>query len=216
MEIEHGLTYEIGGFQKKFGQQTSDAATNLSKGNDGVVRTRLIEILFKSLDDANRDNIACHTKWNDEQAAKLINEINSSLASGRSIPEEQTILLPGWIKEHPNKPDQVIACLQIMPPQGIQIKKDISGIGKQKKIFLANWSPYPGGQDRPIVLKIIGNGSSDSGDVKEILSHERVAHPLSTFHPNIIATHFLQNSQGQTFLVEKSSLHLMMNGVHRG
>lgn len=203
MSIEHDLTYEIGGFQKKFGQLASEAATNLIKGGNDEIRKNLIETLFKSLDDANRVSNDKNNIWTGEQVALLLNAIDLLLKSGKSFPEEQLKLLPGWIKEHPNGPVQVVSCLQILPPPGIKIKKDISGIGKQKKIFLANWSPYPGGQDRPIVLKIIGDGNSDSVDVKEILSHERVSHPLSTFHPNIIATHFLYNTQNQTFLVEK-------------
>lgn len=199
MTIEHDLEHELSGFLKKIGPKSEEAARKLCTVWNVDDSKQLIELLFKSLTEPNGRHV-----WGDNEAAELLFSIGS-LTDGKSRynQDNREKLWPFWINEHANSAKRVFSCIKTIPPDGVEIEKEISGTGKQKKIFLAKWRPFPGGQDRPIVLKSIDTTNSDNSIVAKILDRERVAHPLSTIHPNIIGTHFLQNRYLETFLVEK-------------
>jgi serine/threonine protein kinase len=86
--------------------------------------------------------------------------------------------------------------MAVDPPPEIDLIKILSRKGSQKLVFLATWRKTL----QEVVLKqIIAKGES----AERIFSRELQPHPLNMVHPNIIETHFLRNSKGERFLVER-------------
>jgi serine/threonine protein kinase len=92
--------------------------------------------------------------------------------------------------------DSVIDCIQIEPPEEVDIIRALPRKGSQKIVFEATWRLR---QREVILKKIIGKPES----VARILAREELPHPLTLAHANIIETHRLRNRHGEVFLVEQ-------------
>jgi serine/threonine protein kinase len=161
---------------------------------------------FLELADALRKR-----KWDDASVALLIQAYGRSLQVGGFL-DLKTIAR--WVLAHHSGADvqAVIDCMEIRPPEEIDIIKVLSRKGSQKIVFLASWRLR---QQEVVLKKILGSQES----VERILSRELAPHPLSMVHPNIIETHILKNSHGESFLVERKlqvvlSDQWRANGIH--
>lgn len=129
----------------------------------------------------------------DSQAAAVLDLLFDAIDGGREL---DIVSLRRWIRAHHMDSGSVGRCLNVKPPNGITVSRLLSVQGSQKLVFLADWQL----QQREIVLKQLLSGGSDP---EKILERETQSHPLGIRHPNIIETHFMQNSEGETFLVEE-------------
>jgi hypothetical protein len=134
-------------------------------------------------------------QWSDEETAKLLHAYKDALNAGREIP---TQLLTRWVLAHPpgGPADSVIDCIEIEPPDEVDIIRALPRKGSQKIVFLASWRLR---QREVILKKVIGPPES----VARILAREELPHPLTMAHPNIIETHRLKNRKNEVFLVEQ-------------
>ena len=130
--------------------------------------------------------------WDDEVAAALLTDLDTSFAQGIGEPLSLAI----WVERHLNDASSVSDCLAVVPPAGIRIKGLLSRRGGQKVVFLAEW-PIAGRQ--VVVKKLVAPAAEQS----KVLGREFQAHPLSINHPNIIETHSMSNVNGDVFLVEE-------------
>lgn len=144
-------------------------------------------ILLMSLEASLRNT------WTDEYASIIVRECICAINQGTSLDPN---LLARWIREHPNNPESVLACMSIVPPVETEIVRLLSTRGSQKMVFLCRWLR----SQRKVVLKRI-IGTRD--DAIRIIDRENQTHPLSIKHPNIIETHPQENPLGETFLVEE-------------
>jgi serine/threonine protein kinase len=134
-------------------------------------------------------------RWSDEETAKLLRAFKDALNAGRDLPTE---LLTRWVLAHPpgGPADSVIDCIEIEPPDEVDIIRALPRKGSQKIVFLASWRLR---QREVILKKVIGPPES----VARILAREELPHPLTMAHPNIIETHRLKNRRNEVFLVEQ-------------
>jgi len=134
-------------------------------------------------------------KWSDEETAKLLHAFKEALNAGRELPTE---LLTRWVLAHPSggPADSVIDCIELEPPDEVDIIRALPRKGSQKIVFLASWRLR---QREVILKKVIGPPES----VARILAREELPHPLTMAHPNIIETHRLKNRKNEVFLVEQ-------------
>ena len=159
--------------------------------------------------DHDQSSQSLSPPWSEKQTSKLLDALTQMPAE--SLPKATSAStslseLQRWIRSHPNDADKVIACIQLVPPEGIAIESALSDVGKQKRVFYATWR-FSDGPSRPIVLKWVSDPSERNADttedVADVLERELIAHPLSNIHPNIIGTHLLKNRKSESFLVEK-------------
>jgi len=136
---------------------------------------------------------ALQTGWTDTQAAKIV---GTCIDAFRSRSRVDIPALSRWVLLHTNDSGAVIDCMGVDPPQEISIIRVLSRAGSQKLVFLATWRL----NQTQVVLKKL-TGPPDL--VNRIVERELQLHPLSRAHPNIIETHFLRNSKGEAFLVER-------------
>jgi serine/threonine protein kinase len=134
-------------------------------------------------------------EWSDAEAAKLLAAYKQVSNAGREIPPQ---LLTRWVLAHPKSgaADSVIDCIEIEPPDEVDIIRALPRKGSQKIVFLASWRLK---QREVILKKVIGAPES----VARILAREELPHPLTLAHPNIIETHRLKNRRSEVFLVEQ-------------
>jgi serine/threonine protein kinase len=139
---------------------------------------------------------ALHKKrWTDVQSSELVRAYGEALAGGRQL---DVRALTRWVLAHSDsaQAEAVLECVEVEPPEEIDIIRVLSRKGSQKIVFLATWRLFL----REVVLKkVLGSGESAA----KILSREMRPHPLNLSHPNIIETHFLRNGKGEVFLVEE-------------
>ncbi|AWM39139.1 hypothetical protein C1280_20555 [Gemmata obscuriglobus] len=133
--------------------------------------------------------------WTDENAASLLSKLIEQLSNGPQSPIDCNFIVK-FIRAHQNDPDAVIDCINLIPPEGFTIISAMSRTGSQKRVYHAKWKQA----QREVVLKrLLGNRTQQ----ELILDRELQSHPLAMRHPNIIATHPLQNVKGDKFLVEE-------------
>ncbi|MGR3173747.1 MAG: protein kinase domain-containing protein [Candidatus Scalindua sp.] len=158
--------------------------------------------LFK---DANQDSLkkladAFSKGWSKEEAAKVITACSNDIFNTDQYIDVS--FLCRWVLSHPNDSRAVLDCMHIKAPDEINIIRVLSRAGSQKLVFLATWHLT----QRQVVLKSL---TGPPEVVDHILMREKQPHPLSMKHPNIIETHLLKNSFGETFLVEERLPHLL-------
>jgi serine/threonine protein kinase len=134
-------------------------------------------------------------QWPDEQCAALLRAYKEAVGAGRKIPIH---ILTRWVLAHDvgGAADSVIDCIQIEPPDEVDIIRALPRKGSQKIVFEATWRLR---QREVILKKIIGKPEH----VARILAREELPHPLTLAHANIIETHRLRNHRGEVFLVEQ-------------
>lgn len=132
-------------------------------------------------------------KWEDQNAAQIIEAFAESINAGREL---NLSAVSRWVLSHPNDAKAVKACLAIDPPEEITIIRLESTAGSQKEVFLATWQLT----QKEVIFK---NITGDASVQKSISERESQSHPLSMRHPNIVETHFLRNAKGTRFLVEE-------------
>jgi serine/threonine protein kinase len=134
-------------------------------------------------------------QWPDEQCAALLRAYKQAAGAGRKIPIH---VLTRWVLAHGmgGAADSVIDCIQIEPPDEVDIIRALPRKGSQKIVFEATWRLR---QREVILKKIIGRPEH----VARILAREELPHPLTLAHANIIETHRLRNLNGEVFLVEQ-------------
>lgn len=139
------------------------------------------------------DMIVMETKqWEAEPLVWMIDALTKRLERHEELVVDQ---LRGWLKTHDDKPAWAVLCIELVPPDQVQIERVLSFAGQQKVVYLARW----GITDRQIVLKdFIDEGAADA-----LMLRELQLHPLSMAHPNIIETHKLTNSGNKPFLAER-------------
>lgn len=133
--------------------------------------------------------------WIDVEVAKVVRKYKEFRDSGNDI-EVKSIVR--WILAHDDGSvaTPIIECMDVRPPEEIEIIKVLSKKGSQKIVFLATWRLQ---QQEVVLKKVIGPADS----IQRVLYRELQPHPLSMVHPNIIETHSLKNDLGESFLVEK-------------
>lgn len=131
--------------------------------------------------------------WHDTEASAVLDAYFSAASSGRQIKAEAFIR---WIHSHKNDPKSVVDCLEIIPPENIEITRVLSRAGSQKLVFQGTLGVTA---DEIVLKTIIG----DDEVRKEILDRQSQANPISMDHKNIIKTFILKNSRGDPFLVER-------------
>lgn len=132
-------------------------------------------------------------KWTDAQAAKLIDAYSQAFHSGNRIEPK---LLTRWVLAHENDAEAVLECVNVVPPDEIEVLRVLSRAGSQKLVFLGTWRLT---LEDVVLKKVIAPDSH----AEEILSRELRSNPLNMVHPNIIETYFIPNRKGERFLVEK-------------
>jgi serine/threonine protein kinase len=130
-------------------------------------------------------------KWTDTEAATLVGDLINLVQSGHC---PDMAALAKWASLHVNQPREVYECMTTEPPDQVEIIKVLSRAGSQKVVFEAKW----GLTQRKIVLKKLAGAST-----KNVLAHEASSNPLSISAPTIIQTVSLDNSRGETFLLER-------------
>jgi serine/threonine protein kinase len=167
--------------------------------NDGFAKTSLFtknprESPFQILSESLRD-------WPDEEAACVLTAILARLQRSATI---EFVELKRWIRAHKNDAQAVVDCLEADPPEEITIIQLLSRAGSQKLVFLANWEIA----QREVVLKRFIVPES----AERLIFRELQPHPLSMAHPNIIETHLIKNSKGESFLVERRLPFVLNDG----
>lgn len=130
--------------------------------------------------------------WSDGQASQVLTTLRHRVQSSMPI---DYIALSRWIRSHTDDARAVIDCLEADPPEEITIIRLLSRAGSQKVVFLANWQIA---QKEVVLKRFIAPETAH-----RLITRELQPHPLSMAHPNIIETHLLRNSKGESFLVEK-------------
>lgn len=131
--------------------------------------------------------------WTDEKAAILLKDL---LGLSGVVAELDGQSVARWVRAHPNKPEMVVDCATVIPPDEIIILAALSKTGSQKRVYFALWKK----PQREVVLKsLIGTLAQQA----VVLERELQSHPFAMKHPNIIATLPLTNSKGEKFLVEE-------------
>jgi serine/threonine protein kinase len=152
--------------------------------------------LFKETSNEDLFSLAeaLNKNWDDDQAAEIISAYKTVLL--KKAPNLDISQLCRWILAHPNDTKAVLDCMQITPPQDIDIVKVLSRAGSQKLVFLATWRLA----QRQVVLKRF-IGPPEITDV--LFRRESLTHPLRIDHININKTYLLPNKDGEQFLVEE-------------
>lgn len=134
-------------------------------------------------------------KWVDAECARLLRAYKEALDAGRQIPVQ---LLTRWVLAHADggSAASVIHCIDVEPPDEVDIIRALPRRGSQKIVFLASWRLR---QREVILKKVVGSPDSRA----RILAREELPHPLTIAHANIIETHRLANRKGEVFLVEQ-------------
>jgi serine/threonine protein kinase len=147
-------------------------------------------------------------EWPDEQCAALIQAYKKKIGEGRQIAIHT---LTRWVLAHGvgGAADSVIDCIQIEPPEEVDIIRALPRKGSQKMVFEATWRLR---QREVILKKIIGKPES----IARILAREELPHPLTLAHANIIETHRLRNRNGEVFLVEQKLDDVLDDGKRSG
>lgn len=127
-------------------------------------------------------------KWSDEQSTLLIEGVASKLARTGSV---DLSLLSRWVLSHPDDAPSVLMCLDVTPPDEIEIRRVLSLAGSQKVVFLATWRLI---QKEVVVKRLLDTGTTAMRELESF--------PINLSHHNIIETYRLQNSKGELFLVE--------------
>lgn len=144
-------------------------------------------------------------KWSDDQAAKVLEAALARMRDGSNLDRQG---LKRWVKFHPNDFRAVIECLNVVPPEEIELVRVLSRVGNQKIVFLASWR---WGIKRDVVLKTVTGPNRE-----RILRRESQIHPLTTKHPNIVETYILKNKFGDAFLIEKYLDQVLHDGWRSG
>jgi serine/threonine protein kinase len=134
-------------------------------------------------------------RWGDAEAAKVLTEYLNTIEGGAKV---DILSLSRWVLSHSDPPDAraVLDCMQIVPPQEIDLIRVLSRAGSQKLVFLATWRLT----QRQVVLKKL---TGPPEVVNKIIARELLTHPLAMRHDNIIETHSIKNEKGEYFLIEK-------------
>ncbi len=132
------------------------------------------------------------SSWNDTQCATLLEHYYSKSQALTSPPIDHLLL---WMRNHPNDAQAVNACMDVSPPDGVEIVSAMPRRGAQKIVFRAVWKV----SRQDVVLKAI----LDQDIAENIISRELLAHPFSLKHANIIETHRLTNQKNEVFLIEE-------------
>ena len=134
--------------------------------------------LFQKYIDEELQSIAQNLKsfWVDEKASELIDYYHKAICSGKSI---NTLSLVRWILLHINKVNSVIECINVNPPDEIDITNVLSEVGSQKLVFAATWRLT----QMQVVVKTIKGPPEKS---IHIIKREAQSHPLNIKHKNII------------------------------
>ena len=183
----------------ELGPKTQLAVTSLveSLRRDVLAQDSDISKMFETLADAFKEG------WGDRAADVLRSDVFTRYLGRRSDLDMRDVAR--WIRIHRGNPEDVIACLDIVPPRETSIIRLLSRAGSQKVVFLANWQEA---QREVVVKRFIGDSAVRA------LPREQQIHPLSMGHPNIIETHTLQNAQGETFLVERKLPEVLSDRWH--
>lgn len=152
--------------------------------------------LFAESDDKAIGSVAEALRisaWSDQEAAKVANHVLTNMQRGREL---DVASLRRWVLAHPDCAQAVIECMDVRPPDDIQVTQVLSHAGSQKLVFLATWRLTR----KQVVVKRVIAAADQRGAIME---REGQAHPLSIAHPNIIETHVQMNRSGEKFLVEE-------------
>lgn len=152
--------------------KTESLASNDDDALDGFVR---------SLIDPN-------AKWSDDEAASLLHALSERKSHGDLI---DFSAVTRWVNNHPNDAASIIQCVDVDPPDEVDIIRVLSQSGSQKVVYLASWRSM---QREVVVKKIIRTDESAAREMESF--------PLNLSHPNIIETHPLRNKKGEVFFAE--------------
>lgn len=136
--------------------------------------------------------------WSDEQAAALLRGCAERKLTGNKI---DFGLAARWIANHPNDYVSVLQCLDVEPPDEVDIVRVLSRAGSQKVVYLASWRSM----QKEVVLK--RTIRTDGAAVRDMESF-----PLNLSHPNIIETHPLRNANGELFFAESRLAEVLHDG----
>lgn len=137
-------------------------------------------------------------RWSDAEAESLILGLSSSL--GRD-PKPDVSLVSRWVMAHHDDSGSVLLCMEVEPPNEIEIRRVLSRAGSQKLVFLGSWRLT---QKDVVVKRLLDPGVTASRELE--------AFPLNLSHPNIIETFRLENRHQELFLVEE----LLPDVLHDG
>ena len=138
---------------------------------------------------------ALGSPWTDDSAATFLSGLAQALVSGPNYNIDSQSIVK-WVESHPNDPESVLDCVTLIPPEGFTVIAAMSRTGSQKRVYHAKWKQ---GQREVVLKRLLGNRAQQ----ELILERELQSHPLAMRHPNIIATHPLENAKGDKFLVEE-------------
>ncbi len=127
--------------------------------------------------------------WSDDQAEQLIQLLTVQKRTGKTV---DIPLISRWVLAHPDDAESVALCIEVEPPNEIEIRKVLSRAGSQKVVFLGTWRLT----QREVVVKRLLHTDGTA-------NRELESFPLTVSHYSIIETHRLQNAHGELFLVEE-------------
>ena len=168
---------------------------SLGKALSDHLRSKLTELKDKGLMGSKLEEVlrkvasTLNDKWTAAEAKKLLDHISEQFIANAAI---DLVALTRWMSHHQNNSKAVADCMDANPPDEIQVLRVLSEAGSQKRVFLATWKLT---QKEVVLKRAVGS--------KDITARELKAHPLSIRHANIIETHFLKNTLGETYLVEE-------------
>jgi len=139
-------------------------------------------------------------RFGDDDAARILTVFGDLWRKQRAI---DVTLFEKWVETHPANAEQVIACMQVDPPEELQVLDLLSTQGSQKLVFLAQ---FRNSASRVVLKRVLGP------DATSIIGRESDQHPLSMEHPNIIDTFVSTNRSGEKFLVEKLLPEVLSDG----
>lgn len=152
---------------------------------DAETSTGQREELLAVLDDALK-------LWTPEAVAAVVRAVAHRVGDGRPLVNRD---LHRWLQAHqPQDWELAVDCIEIRPPEQLQVVRRLSQIGSQKVVYEAVWEA----SNRSVMLKRFLNQDVAA----RLLKRELQPHPLSMEHPNIIETHLFTTSS-EPFLVEK-------------
>ncbi len=167
------------------GAQTEKTAVALLS-NGSLFATQMDDDLVKLADVLRQGD------WNDSESANLISVLFETFEKG-TTPNVSS--MRRWVLAHPNDVAKVKACMNVIPPDGIDILEVKTDVGSQKQVFLAVWRLT---QKQVVLKQILAVGDAGA----KIQTREDRAHPLSIDHKHVMKTYRETNMRGERFNVE--------------
>jgi len=146
--------------------------------------------LFDKIEDSGLYDIGESLKgWSDMKAADIMELYADSIKRGVKIDNAS---LCKWIAAHVDDPEAIADCINVCPPDDIEIMRRLPKTGSQKIVFIATWSLA---QSTVVLKKVLVE--------EHVLAREKITSGFKIDHPKIIDTRFVKNDAGEEFLIEE-------------